>query len=268
MLHSASSMNHGWMAALGVAAMAWVTAAGCGSTVIEGEGCPADPPGLTTACSAAGTTCDYPDVAGCVSRYACGDDKLWAFDSSTCEPVDCWNASDGDYCAVVGDNCGEIGECGGFENQCTADHTWSTIYYDDACCYGPAECPVLPPQDGDPCDPCTDAGYCTYPTNCGEAVASCSYDGSWVVMPGECTPPLDPCAQILDEVNCTSDPACRWLAPGCGTPALPAPGCFPQADCTPGSCIDPGTTCQTVIHDPCYNKGCAVCSAEVSVCLP
>jgi hypothetical protein len=262
-------MMRGWLAALGFAAMAWVTAAGCTTTIVEGGGCPASRPELTTACGAAGALCDYPDSSTCATTYLCADDGLWALQSSTCPTTDCEEGADGGYCAEVGQSCGESGECGGFETTCGEDHTWSTTWYDELCCGGGGSCPDTLPLASDSCDPCSDSTSCSYPTDCGVAVASCSPDGSWLIEPGDCPPPPSSgCEQLLDEASCATSPECRWLVPGCGTPQLPAAGCFPSADCAPGSCGDPATTCQTVIHDPCYNKGCDACSAPVSLCLP
>lgn len=59
------------------------------------------------------------------------------------------------------------------------------------------------------------------------------------------------------ESECDSR-TCEYLYPGCGPDALPAPGCFPRAPCTPESCA--GGTCVHASIDSC--RGAAGCLAE------
>lgn len=189
---------------------------------------------------------------------------------------------------VAGTSCGNIlaacdyveapDECG---NQ--AGTRWTceeSAWVGESLFDGPSSCnppfPTCPdemPESGDSCseehelygDPCP---Y-TVDIGCGpqEEIATCE-DGEWSVSFTTCNPPPpDPCVLQATPDACAQDPACRWLEPGCGEPALPGAGCFPASDCMPDAC-DAGLTCQTVIHDPCWNSACDACGAEVTVCLP
>jgi hypothetical protein len=281
-LHSAPGMMRGLVAAALVTLAGLLTAAGCNTSVVVNSNCPAAKPVTGAICASADESCQYQD-GPCLMTFTCGaQEKTWHVEASTCEPaaVDCWSASDGDVCAIPGETCGEgSGECGGgFESTCGDDHRWMTAYYDyDDCCYDecgdPCEafftCPANQPFEGDPCEPyCPGTESCNYPSTCGISVATCGDDYTWHVNYGECPPPpVDPCTLQGTELECMNA-GCRWLVPGCGTPALPQAGCYAPVDCTPGDCISPYSTCQQVIADPCWNKDCDACSMTVSVCLP
>ncbi len=265
---------HKIMAALVVAA-GFVTAAGCGSTVVTGSGCPEQKPVTGAICTAPGESCDYQD-GPCVMTFACdAQEKAWSVDSSVCVPaaVDCWAASDGDVCAIPGETCGEGGDCGGFENECGDDHRWQTVYYDGGDCWDPCEgfyeCPATPPAEGSACEPsCPGTSACNYPDGCGGTYATCGDDGQWHLAIGDCPPPpVDPCSAYGAQTDCEAS-GCRWLVPGCGDPPLPQAGCYAPTDCTPADCASPYFTCQEVVYDPCYGQACNACGASAFLCLP
>ncbi|HEY0707556.1 MAG TPA: hypothetical protein VGG33_12215 [Polyangia bacterium] len=70
-----------------------------------------------------------------------------------------------------------------------------------------------------------------------------------------CDPITTSCASPTIE-RCHLKPNCRWLAPGCGTPALMQAGCYATAElgCTPTSCPS-GKTCVTRNVNPCAHLG-------------
>lgn len=272
-------MMRGLVATLVMAAL--VTAAGCNTSVVVDSNCPADAPAAGAPCTA-GASCEYQD-GPCQTTFTCdAQEKAWKAEDTTCVPaaVDCWTASDGDVCAVPGDSCGEgAGPCGGgFENTCGDDHRWHASDYgygdccDDSCwneCSGWEACPATAPAEGEGCYPyCPGTTSCSYPTTCGSMVATCGDDYAWHLIVPDCPPPpVDPCTQQGTESACV-DAGCRWLVPGCGTPPLPEAGCYAPNDCVPGDCADPYSTCQQVVVDPCWNKGCDACSTTAFVCLP
>ncbi len=55
---------------------------------------------------------------------------------------------------------------------------------------------------------------------------------------GYCVPAdfLTVCAGYDAAPACTQNDRCRWLVPGCDVDTLPAPGCFPNADCGDNWC--------------------------------
>lgn len=75
------------------------------------------------------------------------------------------------------------------------------------------------------------------------------------------------CRMFLDSATCAEAEGCRWLEPGCSEPPLPQAGCFPTQPCDAAHACDAGTTCQTVVYDPCAGAACDACGAEVAVCL-
>jgi hypothetical protein len=80
--------------------------------------------------------------------------------------------------------------------------------------------------------------------------------------------PNTPCSSFTSQSACAAaDTRCRWLTPGCGTPALSTSGCFDQklVDCT--TTCPAGLTClQRSVH-PCPGGKCALCSEMVGLCL-
>jgi hypothetical protein len=106
-----------------------------------------------------------------------------------------------------------------------------------------------------------------------ETQATC-FEGSWQVATLTCNPPPpDTCSTLATEADCAANQSfCRWLVPGCADPGVPPPplaqaGCFPSFDCAAGDVCPDGTSCQTVVYDPCYNKDCYGCSAVASLCV-
>jgi len=269
-------MKRTWWTAVVAAVVAVVgtIAVGCSGSVdvVQDPSCPAKLPTGGDACAAPATTCAYQDGPCSLTFRCAAADQPWQVEDTACMPaaVDCWQASEGDICAVPGDGCGEGEPCGGgFFNQCGDDHRWHTNSTGgDGCCPTDA-CPVSLPKEGDPCDACFGPPSCSYPDMCGgSASATCDPSGTWHLSISDCPPPpADGCAIHGTEAECGTDPACRWLVPGCGDPALPQAGCFASTDCTADSC-GPGLTCQKVVFDPCYMKGCNACSADAAVCLP
>jgi hypothetical protein len=62
---------------------------------------------------------------------------------------------------------------------------------------------------------------------------------------------------------------CQWIAPGCGTPAITATGCFYVTPCTGDSECEPALHCRSV--DPCGGPDpCIGCTSTGphSECLP
>ncbi len=210
----------------------------------------------------------YP---GCPSMCLAGQ---WVH-NDMCANRPCPNArpADGDSCTWEGQICSYLettyGNC--YEDEyyevnlicTTAGWTTTTTYC------SPIECPDSLPVQGADCSDWYDAYACSYAyeDECGpaDAHASCDYSTStWIV---EATSACTVCDQHASADTCAANPACRWLVPGCGEPALPVEGCFPADDCAADGC-DEGETCTTSWHDPCWNASCDACGAEVQVCLP
>jgi hypothetical protein len=85
----------------------------------------------------------------------------------------------------------------------------------------------------------------------------------------DCAPSPLGCGENLDPTTCADRDSCRWLEPGCGTPPLPAAGCYEQASigCTSdGDCTE-GRTCLERVIDPCAQSTCNACGQTISLCL-
>ena len=272
-------MKRAWWTtvAAAVLAMAGTISVGCkGSVEVNSQdpNCPAAMPKIGDTCAQAATGCTYED-GPCSLIFRCeGAAQAWQAQDASCTPeaVDCWVAQEGDTCAFPGDGCGEdSGFCGGsFFHECGEDHRWHSFSSGGGggCCPMVGPCPLAVPKNGDSCDPCFGPAWCTYENACGGAYATCGAEGSWQVAIDDCPPPpSDSCAIHGAEADCKSDPACRWLVPGCGDPKLPQAGCFPSLDCAPDGCAA-GLSCQKAVIDPCYGKACNTCSADALLCLP
>jgi hypothetical protein len=79
------------------------------------------------------------------------------------------------------------------------------------------------------------------------------------------------CRDWTTEAECEQHRGnCRWLKPGCGTPALAVTGCYDlsEMNCSlTGRCPD-GKTCQRWMTDPCNNgSDCNTCGQMVSICM-
>lgn len=174
----------------------------------------------------------------------------------------------GAACTKVGQVCDyAVSPAGG--EPCTA-----TYICDDKLERWRFEDTTCPPDD---CLHALDGTFCAMPGNscdlhqeCSAFTTTCSGEHVWVTTNyvGSVGGYPCPCAKMADEASCEATSGCRWLWPGCDMPSLPAAGCYPTAHCKPGWCVDPGTTCQTVSHDPCHGKSCDSCGASVSLCLP
>jgi len=262
-----------WAAA--VMAVVGMIPVGCGGSVIIGgqdPECPATAPKAGEACSVAASGCAYQE-GPCKDTLSCDAvTGAWQSTALTCAPMakDCWSASDGDVCAVVGESCGEgSSPCSYFSNTCGEDHFWhslSTGGGEDCCSYG-GVCPAVQPQEGDYCDPCNTQLTCDYPGTCGGAFASCGPDGLWHIAISDCPPPpTDYCNVNGNQSACETDPGCRWLTPGCDPTGVSITGCFTTDECTSTSCA-PGLMCQSVVYNPCFGKNCDACGAHTTVCL-
>ncbi len=78
-----------------------------------------------------------------------------------------------------------------------------------------------------------------------------------------------PCRDHVSPADCSLNGACRWLEPGCGSPALAA-GCYSLAEmnCVLGLPCPTGKTCQKRVIDPCGGRSdCNACGQTVSFCL-
>ncbi len=256
-----------WAAAMMV--MLGMIPVGCGGSVVIGgqdPECPTAAPKAGDACSVTASGCAYQD-GPCKETLSCdAASGAWQKAALTCSPAatDCWSATDGDVCAVVGESCGDSAPpCFTFSNTCGADHLWHRSSSGD----DGGTCPEVQPQEGESCAICYTSLSCDYPGSCGGAYASCGPDGLWHVATGDCPPPpVDYCTFNDKQASCETDPGCRWLTPGCNPSGLTLTGCFQASECSPDSCM-PGTTCQKVTYDPCFGKGCDACGAETSVCL-
>jgi hypothetical protein len=86
-----------------------------------------------------------------------------------------------------------------------------------------------------------------------------------------CTCAADPgtaCSSFTNQSACAATVArCVWLTQGCGTPALPATGCYDQTllNCTT-SCPD-GLTCLQRSINPCVSSDCNSCGQQIGICL-
>lgn len=182
-----------------------------------------------------------------------------------------------------GSDCPDVGMSCAFDiGGCPRDFTCEADGWEEhvtSCNPPPPDCPKDLPAAGSVCQ--AEWGYpigCVYEvaTPCGpEAVnASCTngpYGLVWEHVYGG-----DPC-QATDETCggydhpdvCGADAACQWLVPGCaeGTATVAVEGCYAASDCTQTGCGDWGT-CETVVHDPCWNDLCNACGMDVDVCVP
>jgi hypothetical protein len=267
-------------AAVMMAAMGMIPLA-CTSSVVGGPaqptGCPTTAPAAGSECSAAPAECSYAS-GPCTVKLRCDlDVGAWQSETMSCLPAakDCLSGQDGDVCATVGETCAQSsGPCDldGLVSICGEDHHWHFPDHvgGEGCCPHSAACPASLPAEGDPCDPCVGAQSCGYPSTCGQNnTAICQPEGAWHLFAfGDCPPPPPPdyCTNNADQSTCETDPACRWLTPGCGETPLLSAGCFTNSDCAPGSC-DPSQTCQTFSYDPCFGKGCDACGAPASLCI-
>ena len=225
-----------------IAASATVVAAGCvNETVISnppfpdcGEDdsceCPATPPAQGSPCPDVGQLCAYQD-GSCPIEFSCADDgwERWVTSCNPPPPNDCPNAL-----PVAGSVCHDYGEG-----------------YPVGCSYEVAT----------PCGPQNVNAGCTS-----------SPDGLIWEHYGSttCESPEDACGGYDHPDLCAADAACQWLVPGCadglgGPPAVE--GCYAADDCANGGCGDWGS-CETVVHDPCWNDLCDACGMEVNVCIP
>jgi hypothetical protein len=104
-------------------------------------------------------------------------------------------------------------------------------------------------------------------------LAACPYGNR--VGPDGCTtcaciePPA--CGTLTDWKSCTADMRCKWLQPGCGTPALATAGCFAREDVgCQGTCSN-GRECLKRVVNPCYSPfggaSCDACGQIETVCL-
>lgn len=85
-----------------------------------------------------------------------------------------------------------------------------------------------------------------------------------------CAPdPSTPCRDLTTQSVCAgaANNRCRWLAPGCDTPALNAAACYDQklVDCQT-DCPDGLSCLQRSVH-PCPGGKCAACGLTIGICL-
>jgi hypothetical protein len=83
------------------------------------------------------------------------------------------------------------------------------------------------------------------------------------------TDPSLPCNQLFDLHLCEGSSKCRWLEPGCGTPALAAAGCYDQTavGCTASTDCADNRSCMERVINPCANTDCNACGSRVNICL-
>jgi hypothetical protein len=250
-----------------------VAASACNVTVVEPDDCPSARPTAGDSCEG-DLTCDYSDA--CSVEMVCGEDGVWVDNSPPCNPpppeVPC--AERLDQPCVGAETCeGEDFGCGPEPYECV-DGAWTN---QGLSCNPPPPCPVEAPAEGTPCE----VGFgppvgCVYAmdTACGPAMvaAECVQASpeeplvwEWIVP--TCTPTEPACASYANSTLCQADATCRWLTPGCGdTPSDFPAGCYAADDCDPASCTA-GTSCTTVIYDPCFDSNCNACAADAQVCL-
>lgn len=178
--------------------------------------CPDGPPALYELCPDEGLSCQY-DTGDCLLSFSCevigvcapppdgGDeppepcpDTAWIAGPAECDGgvVECEVAMEGQPCAYPGESCGVGFECEWQETVCGPDHLWHVQGFVDECCFEPCcepfVCPPLPPQAGEPCEPCIEGPACDYEidTMCGPAPVSAFCDEpslTWeVVLPPPC----------------------------------------------------------------------------------
>jgi len=176
------------------------------------------------------------------------------------DPAQCWLTCPGGVdlppqgapCAVEGERCGQLDECGyGAEAHCFHG-SWDIVYYDpagctcgDTSCMDPEKCPDEPPVNGGVCE--NDYYECSYyDPVCGLGTgATCAY-GEWLVnhVSVGCEPscpdtlPVDgtPCEE------CCSSSTCAYLdASGCPVHITCQNGAWVSspASCTPTSACAP-----------------------------
>jgi hypothetical protein len=162
-------------------------------------------------------------------------------------------------------------------------------------------CPFGYLADARGCQTCTCKPVDCRPTDCGgppPMVGICPTGSSRVLVCernpsgvcgwySACEPVTTSCAAPTRE-RCALRSNCRWLAPGCSTPALEKAGCYATAEvgCTPTSCPS-GKTCVTRTINPCGSAPasaadpmtrpafpvppgppttCAACAQQIAVC--
>jgi hypothetical protein len=89
------------------------------------------------------------------------------------------------------------------------------------------------------------------------------------------TDPSLPCTQLFDAVSCGGSANCRWLEPGCGSPALAAAGCYGKTavGCSSSTDCAGGRACFQRMINPCTAGGptagttCAACGSLLGICL-
>jgi hypothetical protein len=174
----------------------------------------------------------------------------------------------GEKCSVAATGCAyTAGPCD-VELSCkAANDVWKSST--TSCMPAAADC--WSAQEGDVCAVVGDAcGEGDGP--CGEGFSStCGEDHHWHIASiggDDCPPPVsDYCISNGTQATCETDPACRWLTPGCGDFPLAAPGCFTTTDCNAAGC-EPGTMCTQVSFNPCFGQNCDACGAETALCFP
>jgi hypothetical protein len=211
-----------------------------------------------------------PATGTCPPSWQCIDGE-WMDTAGACpDPCPSSSPAPGSSCNVIGQTCSYeewVDEPCGDEGMdwvdytCTGDGWARMINY----CQPEPECPDEMPIDGSDCSGWYDAYACRYQvdTACGTKMAWGHCDG--VIWHFELDESCPTCGELQDSAACEADPACRWLEPGCGEPALSQAGCFPLEDCT-DACGE-GQTCTTVWTNPCWNSLCDACGAETNVCL-
>lgn len=242
-----------------------LSAAACGSTV-SGSDDGDDGPGDCGEAPPLGMIKDCPQTWVCI-------DGEWMDTAGACpDPCPPSQPADGETCPYPGTSCDYDDEfdCGGggtVTSTCTEEGWVSMTLF----CQPEPECPDELPLNGAGCDGWDFAYYCAYDveTSCGivQASASCDFveaGPTWSVQLLDGCPSCD--AHFTAE-TCDANPACQWLEPGCGDPALAIAGCFPAEPCTADSC-DEGETCIGVVIDPCWKTLCNACGEERDVCEP
>jgi hypothetical protein len=79
------------------------------------------------------------------------------------------------------------------------------------------------------------------------------------------------CSSYAESASCNADAGCKWLEPGCRTPALPMAGCYSTTllKCTSDKDCPGNRTCLSRVADPCAGRvGCTEsCSTAIQICL-
>jgi hypothetical protein len=215
---------------------------------------------------------EVPPGSWCPPSYQCVDGE-WVDTAGACPEPECpaSKPSNGDACAVVGQSCWyeEDVPCGELEQvqAVCLESGWEVMA---SYCQPEPVCPDALPVVGSDCTGWYEAYWCTYPvqTTCGEQFVgvSCSLTEAgdiWVVdMALSC----GACDGYAAEAECSSDPGCQWLTPGCeGEPITT--GCYPTTGCDVTGCA-PGLVCAEKTYNPCYGELCDACGAPYFTCDP